>query len=287
MKVVIAGKSFIACKALTHLKDLLLLGNLGFELIAIPVVGDNGEQEWQPSLIKTAKECGVCVINRISSLNLSEGDVFISLEYDRLVNPSALNGASCFNIHFSNLPKYRGCLTSIWPIRERQILGGVTLHLLTHQIDQGPIVDQLLFELPVFFTSYDLYLYYNAFAFELFKRNILSILCGQIKLLDQDDKAATYYKRSLIDFGDTEITDFNKACIQVRDYIRSLIFKPYQYPTFKGRPIRLCDDVMYPKRMEHFVGQVVVENESHAVVCCKDGYIRLEFTDDFCPLSKR
>lgn len=97
--------------------------------------------EWQPSLRKTAESHGID-IEEIKNLDLSENDVFISLEYDKIINPSALNGASCFNIHFSNLPKYRGCLTSVWPIREGQKIAGVTLHVLSQGIDDGPIVDQ-------------------------------------------------------------------------------------------------------------------------------------------------
>lgn len=283
MKLVIAGKSFAACKALLHSIDLLSLVNFDFQLIVLPVISDKGQHDWQPSLRNTAEKFMIKIVEDIDNLNLSQSDVFISIEYDKVIKPTALKGANCFNIHFSNLPKYRGCLTSVWPIREGEKITGVTLHVITRGIDDGPIVDQLLFEIPSFYSSYDLYLHYNAYAFELFKKNILTLLLGTFTLSSQDNKTATYYKRSSVNFNDLEITDFTKPCSQVSDYIRSLIFKPYQLPVFNEKHIISCIDLNLPKRPEHRVAQLVIESNYHAVVCCTDGYVRLEFLNDFYP----
>jgi len=49
---------------------------------------------------------------------------------------------SCFNLHYSNLPDYKGVYPINWQIIKGEKLAGVTIHKVTSEIDGGPIVWQ-------------------------------------------------------------------------------------------------------------------------------------------------
>jgi methionyl-tRNA formyltransferase len=48
----------------------------------------------------------------------------------------------CLNIHPSLLPKYRGPDPIFWQLQKNEFQTGVSLHLVTPELDAGPIVDQ-------------------------------------------------------------------------------------------------------------------------------------------------
>lgn len=48
----------------------------------------------------------------------------------------------CFNIHPSLLPRYRGSDPIFWQLQKNETRTGVSLHLVTPELDAGPIVDQ-------------------------------------------------------------------------------------------------------------------------------------------------
>lgn len=279
MKLVIAGKSFIACQALRHVHDLLQLGWIQAEFIAMPNSNDDRQETWQPSLRRTADTLGIPIGADWKALDLTAGDVVISLEYDRLIRENALNGARAYNIHFSNLPLYRGCLTSIWPLREGQTTAGVTLHVITPGVDDGPIIDQRLFEVPEFFSAYDLYTFYNAYAFELLKANLPALLTGNVQPIEQEHDRATLYKRNSVDFTQIEIRDFNCPAAQVVNQVRALIFQPYQLPLFRGKPVAAVDDLKFTPPMASSPGEILRETDTHVIVACQEGCVRLEYAN--------
>jgi methionyl-tRNA formyltransferase len=127
-RLVICGKNAIACKATEYTFDVITLQSLDLRLGTIPVAGDNGVDTWQPSLRKVSNQLGLPTYSSLSSASLTHDDIVVSLEYDKVIRPIDLNHARAFNIHFSNLPKYRGCLTSVWPIRNGEKQAGATLH---------------------------------------------------------------------------------------------------------------------------------------------------------------
>lgn len=46
----------------------------------------------------------------------------------------------CINLHPGLLPKYRGADPVFWQLKNREINGGITVHLMTSDIDHGPIL---------------------------------------------------------------------------------------------------------------------------------------------------
>ena len=281
-RLVICGKNAIACKATEYTFDVITINGLDLRLGTIPVAGDNGVDTWQPSLRKVSNQLGLPIYPSLSSASLTQDDIVVSLEYDKVIRPTDLNHARAFNIHFSNLPKYRGCLTSVWPIRNGEKQAGATLHELTPGIDDGPIVDQVLFDIPEFMTSFDLYRSYSAYGYELYKRNLGKIVSGDYVARTQDPSLASYYKRSSVNFAELELPPFDQPAAQLRAYVQSLVFEPYQLPVFHGKRVVECDVLVWDAGKESLPppAQVVIEDSEHAVVSCLDGYVRLRFHPD-------
>ncbi len=141
---VIAGKNNIAVFALNY-----LILNMKLNKGKVAVVcneTDDGNNSWQMSLQKRAKELGV------SEISLKDAEkyalVFLSLEFDKIIKPKNFATDKIFNIHFSLLPKYKGMYTSIWPVLYNDRASGVTLHRIDSGIDTGEIIAQKRF--PIF-----------------------------------------------------------------------------------------------------------------------------------------
>lgn len=275
---IICGKSFIGCAVLQYIVDANTLYSLPVTPYVLPMQGDIGVDTWQPSLRKLAQVTHTPFINSITELPLTNHTLILSLEYDKIIPVSSLGNARAYNIHFSNLPKYRGCLTSTWPIRNKERKAGVTLHVLTEPVDSGDIVDQIVFPIPPWATSFDLYRLYSLYGFELFKKNYAALLSGKLNPVAQDTKKSTYYFRSSIDFHDRDIRAFDMPAMRVAGFVRSLIFAPYQLPMFHNKPVIQCDTVSFKIPGQQLAaGRVALEDATHAIIACQDGYVRLFF----------
>lgn len=46
----------------------------------------------------------------------------------------------CINFHFGLLPKYKGADPVFWQLKNREVLGGISIHKMTEKIDEGNIL---------------------------------------------------------------------------------------------------------------------------------------------------
>ena len=233
MKICIAGKNLIAINALKYLYQ-----KIGIEkknILICTNYTDNGKDTWQPSLLKFS------ILNEITVISIHElyhiKDLFfISLEFDKILNPSLFETKNLFNIHFSLLPKYKGMFTSIFPILNGDDVSGVTLHKIDGGIDTGNIIDKCSFPIDLTDTSRDLYFKYMRSGFKIFKNNIDSILNLNFSMEPQGFLESTYNSKKTINFNKIEI-DLNRTSMQIHNQIRAFIFPEYQLPTLKNNKI--------------------------------------------------
>lgn len=274
-RILLCGKGLLACRAVGYLDDLTSLLARDWRLVGLPCTSDAGIDSWEPSFRKACAELDVDSVDSVAAARLGPDDVLFSLQYDRIIRLDDLGGARAFNLHFSALPRYRGCYPSVWPLRMGERQTGVTLHVLTAGIDDGDVVDQRCFDLPGFVTAYDLYRLYHLHGYELLRRNIEAILKGEEKAVPQDHGRASYYNRKSIDFGLREIRCGELTVRECVDFARSLMFEPYQMPTYCGR------EVVYSEPVVWAGGADDLSDEQHddrsAIVRCKDGLVRLCF----------
>ncbi|MEZ1315611.1 ankyrin repeat domain-containing protein [Pseudomonas fluorescens] len=226
--IVIAGKNNIAVHALNVLLNRFPVSDIAVVLNAT----DDGIDGWQLSFRKKSEELGVKII----SLELAEqaADVFISLEFDRIVKPARFRDASkIFNIHFSALPSYKGMYTSIWPILHGDERSAVTLHRIDAGIDTGEIVDQIFFDLVESDSSKDLYLKYIDNAIALLDKNISSIISGDVVSENQEAKGSSYFSKTSIDFAKLNF-NFYQTAWQIGRFLKAFAFRNYQMPSWNG-----------------------------------------------------
>ena len=120
-KVCLAGKNEIAVYGLNLLTKFVNKE----DICVIGWASDDGIDTWQPSLVKAA------ITNNITITTLEEcygidGLIFLSLEFEALLVPDKFVNAKLYNIHFSNLPAYKGMYTSAMPLLNDEKVGGVT-----------------------------------------------------------------------------------------------------------------------------------------------------------------
>jgi methionyl-tRNA formyltransferase len=102
----------------------------------------------------------------------------------------------CINLHPGLLPKYRGADPVFWQIKNREINGGITAHLMTDKIDNGPIL--LIDQLPIMpGEPYGMHCQrIGAFAAQMILK-VVALLQTKttIKYLDIENVPDLYFKR--------------------------------------------------------------------------------------------
>lgn len=266
--VVIAGKNRVAVECL---KDLLSRGLVSPEKVRVlPVSSDSGEDDWQPSLRKFARQVGIQTIG-VADLSERKG-IFVSVEYDRILHPSRFPEWQFFNIHFSALPAYKGCWTAILPILHGAKETGVTLHEMDAGIDTGPIIDQVKFRLDDKVTAKCLYSRLMVKAVKIFARNIESLVNDCWIAQPQPEMGASYFSRADLDVGQTEI-DLSLTFDEIDRKVRGFYFPEFQTATLNGLPIRSVR--VYHDQSEDSAVIVSPRDKAQTIAECKDCLIEI------------
>ena len=234
MFICIAGKNECSINAIKILtKNKINKRNI----YVLPNSSDNGRDGWQPSLKKFAQKnkFKIVTIHKLYKIN---DLIFISLEYEKIINVDKFKSKKLFNFHFSLLPKYRGCHTNFFQIYHGEKYSGVTLHKINKGIDAGDIIDQKKFKMKINDTAYDNYYRLMNCATTLFKKKINNILNSNYNLKKQNLSNGKYYKRDSVNYK--KILNFNmkKPSRKLHNKIRALIFPPYQLPVVNGALVK-------------------------------------------------
>lgn len=265
--IVIAGKNDIAVHG-------LLLAIEHFDISAIIVVvnkNDRGIDGWQRSLIKVAKENSIA-IKTLDEVYETKIDLFLSLEFDQIVKPEKLKTDNIYNIHFSELPKYKGMYTSVWPILYADSQSGVTLHKIDTGIDTGDIIAQKTFKLSENDRSQDCYRKYIDSSKDLLSEWFVKIINNKIQPKKQLAINSTYFSKKTIDYSDLSI-DFDKTAWQIQRQIYAFSFRPYQLLSMNGKNI--SDVKIKLEKSKLKPGTIIFENEDCFTVSTIDYDIEL------------
>ncbi len=231
--ICIAGTNKCAIDALNF---LIRKKNKNFRLLALPDKSDSGLDGWQPSFKKFAKKNKVEITNLKKIYKIKDLYLF-SLEYRNIFKIHKFNSKHLFNIHFSLLPKYRGCHTNFMQIFNGEKFSGVSLHIMDKGIDTGKIIKKIKFSIKINDTAYQNYIKLMKYAFIIFKKNFLNIINGNFKFSKQKIKKGSYYSRDSVDYKKfINIKNF-KNNVDTHNQIRSLIFPPFQLPIYNGKKI--------------------------------------------------
>lgn len=231
MRICIGGKNNIAVDVcsyvLEHYPDI--------ELYVIPTRGDDAIDRSQRSLKKYAHEHNVPIAS-LSDVYPWEDLIFLSVEFDRIIRPAKFASKELFNIHFSLLPKYKGCHTAAMPILNGDEIGGVTFHLMEAGIDTGDIIDQEKVLIRKNETCKSLYYKYLELGGKVVIHNLEAVINKTYKKYPQPAEGSTYYPRTDIDYSNLQI-DYNRTAVQVERQFRAYSFRDFQMPRYEGQSI--------------------------------------------------
>lgn len=253
--ICIAGKNQIAIKGVELLLNRGIKKN---KILACVNKTDDCKDSWQPSFKKYCLREEITIVT-LDQLFLLNDLIFISLEFDQIINPQKFLSKHLYNIHFSKLPSYKGMYTSILPILNGEKSSGVTLHVIEKGIDTGDIIDQIVFEISNKMRGIDLYFMYLKFGIELLEKNIEKLLNSNITTIQQDSINSTYFSKKQINFSELNI-DFNKTAYEIHNKIRAFTFRPYQL--IMHDDISISHSVITKKKSDQKPGNIVVNNEN-------------------------
>ena len=196
LKICIAGKNSCAIQIV----KFLIKNQLKKNLIILPNKTDKGIDDWQPSLKKFAKKNKLKIVKE-ESLHSFKNLIFLSIEYEEILKTKKFSSKELFNIHFSLLPRYRGCHTNYLQIKNGEKKSGVTLHKIDKGIDTGDIIDQMSFNVLKNSNGIDNYKKLMNYSVKIFKKNYFNILKKTYSLKKQGEKRATYFSRNYVNYN--------------------------------------------------------------------------------------
>jgi methionyl-tRNA formyltransferase len=234
MQICIAGKN--KC-AVDFVKLLISQVKYHFEILILPNSTDTGQDGWQPSLKKFAKETNLKIID-LKYLYKIKNLIFISIEFDKIVKTENFITSDLYNFHFSLLPKYRGCHTSFLQLYNGEEYSGVTLHKIDSGIDTGDIIDQIRFKINLNDTSFENYCRLMDASVKLFKKNLYILVEKKYLLLKQNLSEGSYFSRKSVNYKDLLNINIKKEDLFTHNKIRALIFPAFQYPVVNGKKVK-------------------------------------------------
>ena len=231
--VCIAGKNSCSINFVKFVKSQISKN----KILILPNVNDKGEDSWQPSLKKFAIK-NKFKLTTLKQLYKIKNLIFISIEFENIINVKRFSSNELYNFHFSLLPKYRGCHTNFFQIYNGEKVSGVTIHKIDNGIDTGPIIDQIKFTIKKNTNAYQNYFVLMKFALTLFKKNFKKLLNNDCKFKKQKLYKGSYYSRSSIDYDKMKIFNVNKINAKTFNRIKAFIFPPLQLPIVNNKNVK-------------------------------------------------
>lgn len=271
-----AGKNNIAVDVLEY---LIRINNGRYELGVVCNKTETGKNSWQKSLRFFSQRFNVPEYH-LEDMYMRDDLIFISLEFDKIVNPDLFKDARLYNIHFSLLPSYKGMYTSAIPILNGEEMVGVTFHEIDKGIDTGNIIAQKKIKIDQQDTSRDLYLKYISNGTQLVLSQIENVIQDKVHAYPQEAKGSTYYSKKYIDYSNLKI-DLCQTALGIQKQIRAFSFREYQLPVVCVK--KIIDSKITDIRSLKKAGTIVEQNENGIMFASVDYNIIL-YIDRFYEL---
>lgn len=268
MKICIAGKNNIAidvCKYILKYYENVIL-------YAIHNASDDGVDNWQRSFRKFAIEHPNIQLMTLEQVYDIDDLVFVSTEYDKIIQPHLFRSTHLYNIHFSLLPAYKGMYTSALPILNGELYTGVTLHCVDSGIDTGDIVAQTKIRITNKETAFSLYHKLLNKGTDLIIKNLDKLLRGNYTCYPQPPVGSSYYSKSAIDYTNLSI-NLNCTAEQIDQQVRAYYFPVFQMPIVHNMPIHHTK--ILKSRSEKKPGIILKETDNFIVLSTIDYDIKL------------
>lgn len=239
-----------------------LIKGRGKKTIAPPVktfAEEHNIEVWQPTKLSEITE-------KIKALQPVVG---VLVSFGRIIPQSTLDlfDPGIINIHPSLLPKYRGPSPIETTILNNDAYTGVTIMLLSAEMDAGPLYAQKSIDLDEYRDLYgfsnlkeNLYTSLGLLGVELLIEALPGIISGEVPAVPQDDSHATYCRMITKQDG---IIDWQKPAERIGIEVDAYRGWPGSTTEIAGSTVRITDGTMvYPVRQESSVpGTAFIDGE--------------------------
>ena len=168
--------------------------------------------------------------------DMNECNIFISVQYDKILSKEFVQSRNCYNFHPNLLPNYGGVGTITQSLLNGEEYGGVTLHEIDKGIDTGDIIELIKIKIDEDETAYSLHLKTMDVLFKMFKDRFFDLLY----------KSFTTSKQDLTNYKVYTYKEFDEIFNLTR-YMRATFYpgkdEPYFY-TKSGEKIKLSYDIL-------------------------------------------
>lgn len=268
MKICIAGQNYLAIRGL----ELALTRLDPAHVMVCANRCDQPPLGWQPSLRRRAELRGVRAVT-IEELADIDDLLFLSLQFDTIIDPKRFRSRRLYNLHFSLLPAYKGLYTVAWQLLNGETTTGVTLHEIDHGIDTGNIVAHKAFPILTQWNSRDLFFACMREAIALLEEQFDALLTGTPPARRQAVTGSSYYGRNSIDYANLQV-NLAATAEQVVRQIRAFNFREFQIPIVHGMPVSVV--AFTGNRSTSKPGRVVEQNNGRMWIATIDYDIEIE-----------
>jgi methionyl-tRNA formyltransferase len=195
---------------------------------------DRQIQRGRPSVFTLAHRLGLHCFDEanpndpsfVAKIRALAPDFIVSFQYDRILKSPLLEvpRIASVNLHYSPLPRLRGCFPTKWAIINDEP-SGVTLHYINPGIDAGDIIDQTIVALSAQETDQSLYAKLESAAKTLFWKYVPALARRKLPPGTAQDEAHASYHPKKIPFDG--IIDWSREAPFVERFIRAFTFPPH------------------------------------------------------------
>ena len=172
-----------------------------------------------------------------------------------------------YNFHPADLPKYRGNLPTVWPILNGDKHAYYTLHKVTKNFDQGPIIDKIRIKIYHNDTGISLYKKLLEKLPTILSKNLQSLILNKMSYKKQNEKKAKFYSKNLPNKG---FVSHHWKGKYIENYVRALfsdIHTPAQAIVDK-KIIKLY-------KVKYLKNRITKTSSKNIMFKCNDGYIKV------------
>jgi methionyl-tRNA formyltransferase len=179
-----------------------------------------------------------------------------------------------FNLHASLLPQYRGAAPINWAIINGETVTGVTTFFLRHDIDTGPMVDQVTCPILPEDTIGTLYPKLMAIGAGLVVKTVKNIEEGSIVQKDQVESATLYHAPKI--FKETCAINWAKSATEIHNLVRGLSPYPAAFTQIGGKSCKIFQTQILESSPEPIeaIGDFLA-TKKELLVKCAQGYISI------------
>jgi len=251
----------------------------GIEITAVvPRSSDSGDDSDLFSVRRLAESSGITTLDHMTALEppnekFLEGiDYLVSVQFDRILDGKWLRlpQKDSLNLHFSYLPRLRGCYPTKWAIIKEDWTG-VTLHSIDEGIDTGDILDQVKVKICGKETDQTLYHKLTNASIKLFEKNIYCMLENSFPhKTKQDDSIASYHPKEIPYDG---ILDLKMDLDFCERFLRAFTFPPFDPAQclLHGQKVGLYPPRHKEKSRDTTPGRIQLTEDNLCGVDCLDG----------------